>query len=373
MNSEALTRLGDFFKDKKFSGALLTNPSTITWLTGYAPPIQTGPNPFEGGPALGWWHDGKLTLTMSDIESGSARAQGIDVRDYVAYSIDDPIAGFSNQVRMLKELLSESSSLKGALGVEMNFLPATFLDVFKEALPFLNVVPLDGSFDLLRAVKSSDEIERIRASLKLCDLAQTETKRLIQPGISEIEIWGKLKSCLEITSGCRLPLLADFVAGGRTAEIGGLPGNYILSDGDAVIADIVPRLNGYWGDNAATHFVGESSAELHKMYQLVLDTLRKGIDAIKPGVRACDLDEMLRGAIQGGGYSSYPHHSGHGLGTSYHEEPRIVPYNTIKLQPGMVIALEPGIYVPDIGGVRLEDVMLVTQDGCEVLTKHLGN
>jgi len=140
-----------------------------------------------------------------------------------------------------------------------------------------------------------------------------------------------------------------------------------------VLADIVPRLNGYWGDNAGTHFVGEPSQELKKIYQIVLETLQKGIDAIKPGVRASDLDKMLRESIQGHGYSSYPHHSGHGIGTTNHEEPRIVPYNTLKLQTGMVIAIEPGIYEPNVGGVRLEDVVLVTDDGCEVLTKHLGN
>jgi Xaa-Pro dipeptidase len=373
MNSEALARLGEFLKEKNLTAALFSNPATITWLTGYAPPIQTGPSPFEGGPALGWWHDGKLTLNLSDMESGAARGQGVEARDYVAYSIDGPIAGFSNQALALKDLLSASGDLKGTIGIELNFLPATMLEVIKESFPFAKTTPLDGGFDQMRAIKSSEEIERIHASLKLCDLAQAETKRLIQTGISEIEIWGKLKACLEVTAGCRLPLLADFVAGDRTSEIGGLPGNYVLSAGDAVIADIVPRLNGYWGDNAGTHFVGEPSPELKKMYQVVLDTLRNGIDAIKPGVRACDLDEMLRGTIQGKGYSPYPHHSGHGLGTTYHEEPRIVPYNTMQLAPGMVIAIEPGIYVPGVGGVRLEDVMLVTQDGCEVLTKHLGN
>lgn len=146
-----------------------------------------------------------------------------------------------------------------------------------------------------------------------------------------------------------------------------------MQAGDAVIADIVPRLDGYWGDNAGTHFVGEPPLELRKMHRVVLEALRKGIQAVKPGVKACDLDKMLRDLIRDQGYPVYPHHSGHGIGTSYHEEPRLVPYNAMKLEPGMVVAIEPGIYIPAIGGVRLEDVVLVTETGCEVLTRHLDN
>ena len=373
MNQQALDRLGDFCKQHKLSAALLSNPATLTWLTGYAPPIQTGPNPFEGGPALGWYQDGHLILVLSDMESGPARAQGAEVADYLAYTIDGPVAGFGNQTAALKGALSAAAGLKGALGVELNFLPAAFLNLLIEALPGAALSPLDGQFDLLRAIKSPEEVTRIRAALKLCDLAQAETKRLIRPGLSEIEVWGQLKASLEVAAGGRLPMLADFVAGQRTGEIGGLPGDYVLQAGDAVIADIVPRLDGYWGDNAGTHFVGEPSPELEQIYQVVLEALRQGIDAVKPGLRCCDLDDLLRSAIRAQKYEPYPHHSGHGLGATFHEEPRIVPYNTLALEPGMILAIEPGIYIPGMGGVRLEDALLVTSDGCEVLTTHLGN
>ncbi len=373
MNTYSQERLEDFCKQHALVALLLSAPHSLTWLTGYAPPIQTGPSPFEGGPALAWAAGGQLTLILSDAESAAAKACGVAVQDYTSYTIETPIAGLSNQAEALEKVLSAFGSLKGAIGVEMNQLPAILLERLRESLPLASFQSLDGMLDPLRAVKSPPELERLRAALSLCDLAQAETKRLLQAGRTEIEVWGGVKTKMEINAGGRLPVLADFIAGARTAEIGGLPGRYALQPGDAVIADIVPRLDGYWGDNAGTHFVGEPSSELRKIYNIVLATLRRGIAAVKPGLRACDLDARLRGLIRDQGYPVYPHHSGHGVGASYHEEPRIVPYNQMKLEPGMLIAIEPGIYIPGVGGVRLEDVVLVTSSGCEVLTSHLGN
>ena len=372
MNSPALARFAEYCEKNALSSALLSNPAMIAWLTGYAPPIQTGPSPFEGGPAIGWWRDGQFTLLLSDSEASAARALGVDVREYVAYTIEGPAAGFQNQAAILRELLSGWTRMEGRFGIELDFVPASFLEMLKDAMPSVEMAPLDSGFALLRAVKTPEEVDRIRAALALCDLAQAETKRLLRPGISEIELWSQVKGRVEAEAGCRLPVLADFVGGLRTADIGGLPGGYVLADGDAVIADIVPRLNAYWGDNSGTHFVGEPSPQLRKAYQVVLETLRSAIAAVRPGLPACELDAQMRKAIQDAGYPPYPHHSGHGLGTTYHEEPRIVPYNTLPLQPGMVIALEPGVYIPGVGGIRLEDVLFLTEDGCEVLTKHLA-
>jgi Xaa-Pro aminopeptidase len=373
MNEMGLECLLAFQKSEQLSAVLLSNSNSLTWLTGYAPPIETGPSPFEGGPALAWCCEGQVTLLMSDMEAGSARTHAEDVLDYVAYTIEAPLSGYANQAAILARLLAKFIGLHGRVGVEMDTLPASLFSVVQKTLPGITLVPLDGRMDLLRAVKTAEELEHIQSALELCDLAQAEIQRQIQPGKTEIEVWGAVKARVEDHAGTRVPVLVDLVAGKRTAEIGGLPGGYVIQEGDPVMLDIVPRSAGYWGDNCGIHFAGEASAELKKVYTIVLDTLRTGIQAVKPGLKACDLDNLLRSFIRNRGYPVYPHHSGHGIGTSYHEEPRIVPYNPLQLQPGMVIALEPGIYLPDIGGVRLENVVLVTESGYQLLTHHLDN
>ena len=372
MHSENLVKLGEALKSQGLEAALISNPFNITWLTGYAPSIQTGPSPFEGGPALGWFHEGELTLLLTDWEAGPAGETGVNVFPYVGYTIDEPLACAQRMAAALGEMLKPFAGLKGAVGVEMNHLPAALYPAIQAALPQATLRNLDRQLDPLRAVKTSEEIQKIRAAIRLCDLAQFEIQQHIQPGVTELELWERVKSRVELEAGGRVPVLADLVAGQRTGDIGGLPGDYTLQAGDPVMLDFVPRLNGYWGDNCAGYFVGEPVPELKKVYSVVKGSLQAGAEAIHPGLPAKELDALVRTYIKNAGYEPYPHHTGHGLGASYHEEPRIVPHQDMKLESGMLLVLEPGIYLPGVGGVRLEDAYLVTPDGCEVITRHLS-
>ncbi|MCS7060883.1 MAG: Xaa-Pro peptidase family protein [Anaerolineae bacterium] len=364
-------RFRDFLRGHGFEAALLSSPATLTWLTGYAPPIQTGPSPFEGGPALAWVRGDEFIVVASDAEAPAIEATGVPTRAYVGYTIEQPLAGTERQLAALLEVLKPHAGLHGTVAVELNALPAAMLGPLHDALPNARLQPQDGALNAIRAIKTAEELDKIRAALRLCDLAHEFVRPRLQAGVREIELWGQMKAHLEADIHQHLPLLADLVGGLRTAEIGGPPGEYVLQEGDPLILDMVPRLNGYWGDNAATYFVGEPSAQLRALYNLSRDTLRRGIEAVRPGVKAKDLDHMLRSAIRDAGYAPYPHHSGHGIGVTFHEEPRIVPYNDMALEAGMVILLEPGVYVPGVGGVRLEHALLVKPDGCEILTHHL--
>ncbi len=167
---------------------------------------------------------------------------------------------------------------------------------------------------------------------------------------------------MESTAGTRLPVLADLVSGPRTAEIGGPPSSRILEDGDLVLCDLVPRVAGYWGDSCATFAVGEPSADAREAHARARAVLADLVAAIGPGIVAGDLDALARAELE------FPHHTGHGLGTGFHEEPRLVPGSTAVLEDGMVVAIEPGTYAG--AGVRVEQIVLVTTGGCEVLSGH---
>ncbi len=136
-----------------------------------------------------------------------------------------------------------------------------------------------------------------------------------------------------------------------------------MRDGDLAMADLVPRLNGYWGDSCSAIAVGEQPAEVRSAHARCVEALETGLAALAPGVVAGELDALVRAGLD------YPHHTGHGFGVACHEEPRIVPGGRTVLAPGMVVALEPGTY-PGPWGLRVERLALITESGCEVLSKH---
>ncbi len=367
----SLERFTQLLGSRALDGALVSNPSTLTWLTGYATPIDTGPDPFLGGPALAWIHDETIIAIASDAEAPALRALGVEVIEYAGYTVSEPLDVAQRMAQALRSAMTASGVTRAVIAVEARTLPDALSAAAREALPRVRWAPADDDITALRAVKTDAEIAKIRAALALCDTAQAYVRAALRPGMTELDLWALMRAHVESAAGTRLPMLADLVSGVRTAEIGGPPSARVLQAGDAVLFDFVPRLNGYWGDCCATWFVGESSAALKRMRQVSHDALRYGIDAVKPGLRARDLNALIRVQVQDAGYEPYPHHTGHGVGAAYHEAPRIVPYESMMLEAGMVIALEPGVYVPGVGGARMEDVLLVTHDGCEVLTRHL--
>jgi Xaa-Pro aminopeptidase len=160
------------------------------------------------------------------------------------------------------------------------------------------------------------------------------------------------------------------VVGYREQNIGGWPLDYEIRPQDSLIVDLSTILYGYWSDSCATYFAGQPTPHQTAIHRTVSQALELAISLVRPGAVAREIDQKVRQFIADAGYPVYPHHTGHGVGAIGHEAPRLVPYSQEVIQAGMVILVEPGIYLPGETGVRLEDALLVTADGVEVLTKH---
>jgi len=215
-------------------------------------------------------------------------------------------------------------------------------------------------------VKDDDELSLIRVATHLCDVGQEAVIKYAKPGMTELDLFKMVRGDMEMEAGKRIPMMTDLVAGLRTFEGGGNPLKYKIASGDLILSDLTPCLNGYWGDTCSTIVIGKPTLQQQDHFNLVKEALEIGVNAIKPGVQAKVIDQVMRKHLSSAG--QYGHHSGHGVGIAYHEEPRIVPYNDIVLEPNMVIALEPAIY-HDNYGIRLEHIVAVTQNGCEILSQ----
>lgn len=331
-------------------GVLAADPATITWLTGMEVDVESGPSPFALQPLAVLAPDGPPIVVASNDYAPAVATAGCEHASYPGFGIEplDPVGGAARALA--------AAAGGRTLATELGALPAALA-------PGLSLV--DGAAELgrARAVKDEDELDRLRGALALCDVGQRAARALAEPGLAEIELWGGVRAAVERAAGARTPLLADLASGGRTGETGGPPGQRMLEEGDLVLCDLVPRQRGYWGDSCVTFAVGPASPSAREMHRRVADALARGLDAIRAGLRAGDLDELVRGSL------AYAHHTGHGLGASWHEQPRIVPGDETILEAGMVVALEPAHYVGD-EGIRLEQVALVREDGCELLSGY---
>jgi len=329
---------------------LAANPSTVAWLTGFADDLEWGPSPFALSPLALLTADGPPVLVVSEDWSEAAAATGCEVSSYRGFTVE-PLDTVRGATRALvdavggRRVATEAGALPTALAAAVDW------------------VDVGTALARVQAVKDEDEIVLIRGAIALCDAGQAETRARADVGVTELELWSAMRLAVEAEAGARTPIVADLVAGPRTGETGGAPGNRRIEDGDLVLVDLVPRRNGYWGDCCATFAVGEPSANAVEHHRRACERLERLLEAVRPGVVAGDLDALARNGLD------YPHHTGHGLGTGWHEEPRIVPGSATVLEEGMVVAFEPGSY-REGEGVRVEQVVLVTADGCEILSGH---
>ena len=243
-------------------------------------------------------------------------------------------------------------------------------DLISRFMPSTRVVKGESVLDPLRLRKDASEIASLRRAVRVAEGALEEVVSSLSPGMTEREICGQLTSAILLGGGQTVPIEPLVLSGPRSAMPHGATGKRQAEAGDILLIDFVTTVNGYYADITRTFVIGQQpDSRLQQVYAVVQAANEAGRAAVRPGVICQDVDRAARQVIVDAGLGEhFIHRTGHGLGLDVHEEPGIVEGNTMPLDVGMVFTIEPGVYIEAWGGVRIEDNVVVTQDGCESLT-----
>lgn len=254
------------------------------------------------------------------------------------------------------------------LGFEQDHMSYALWNVFKEAVE-AELIPISNLLEDLRLIKTKNELSVIKEAADIADAAFKHILDFIKPGLTEIEVANELEFFMR-RCGAESSSFDIIVASGvRSALPHGVASEKIIEKGDFITMDYGALHKGYVSDITRTIAIGEPSGKLKEIYDVVLESQLRAMEQIRPGMSGKEADAIARDYITEKGYGEYFGHSlGHGIGLEVHEGPGLSKRSEMKLEPGMVVTVEPGIYLPGIGGVRIEDDTVITETGNETLT-----
>jgi Xaa-Pro aminopeptidase len=274
-----------------------------------------------------------------------------------------------------RPLLEEAASIVKRkhlkkLGFEGSFVTVADLESLKKGLGRgTDLVRVAGLVESLRMVKSPTEIGKIRKSVQVNSEAYSRTLTRVRVGLKEQEIAAELDFQMRVLGAEKVAFETIVAAGPRTALPHARPGSHRLAPNELLLIDMGAVLDGYSSDMTRCAFLGSPPRQLRQLYNAVLEAQKAAIDTVRDGVLASKVDAAARNVLKGHKLDkAFIHSTGHGLGLEIHEAPRIAKREKLKLKAGMVITIEPGVYLEGTGGIRIEDTLLVTENGCQIMT-----
>lgn len=305
--------------------------------------------------------DGERTYFISDSR----------YEEYARSLLGDDVT-FVLQKKSLPEALKKLLGGIGAqrLNLEEHNLPLSMFMQLKKELPDTELLPAGDEVNLLRMCKDDSEIELIRKAVRIADDCFRHILRIIKPGVREWDIYVEIDYFYK-KNGCRRTSFDSIVASGKSSSMPHYSTSMTkrVNSGDIVMIDMGCEYEGYNSDLTRTVFVNSVDAEFKNIYTTVREAQERALSVIRPGISAGSCDGTARRIIKDAGYGgAFGHSLGHGVGLEVHELPALKSGGTVKLKKNMVITVEPGIYLPEKGGVRIEDMALVTDNGVEILT-----
>ena len=275
--------------------------------------------------------------------------------------------------KKMEGIFSLLSDLKLAeIGFESAILPFSAYQFLAGRLASgAKLVPVEKDLKNLRAAKDAQELTLLRRAIDISSKAYSRATEKLREGVVEREIAFEMEFLMKGGGADAIGFDIIIASGKRSALPHGKAGDKRVERGDFILIDFGSGFQGYHSDQTRTLVCGNPSPEQQRIYGIVKEAHDKAIEKVRPGIPINELDGAARDTIRNHGYGEYfGHGTGHGIGLAVHEDPAVNGENKDLLQEGMVLTIEPGIYIPNWGGVRIEDMVLVTPQGAEVLT-HL--
>ncbi len=350
---------------------IVGDPSHLTYFAAYAPPsfeFRT----VESSVLLAM-EPGRATLIGdSMLKSYLAKTHVDEVVAPVWYDGKHPTRPRRGQ--LVETALGRLASIPGnRVGVEIGAVPSGVVDGLRAARPGLEVVDLTPIIRPLRRSKDADEVADLKRAMRAGEAGQAAALAEVRPGMTELDAYLIVQNAAMKELGDRALVYGDFVAGPRTAtERGGPPTARAIEPGDLLLLDFSVVVDGYRGDFTNTFAVGRDPTPRQvELFDACVGALKAAEGKLRPGVTGREVDETVRAHFASLGLAeSFVTHTGHGIGLGHPEPPYLVPQSDEALVAGDVVAVEPGLYVKDVGGMRIERNYLITADGFETLSNH---
>lgn len=275
------------------------------------------------------------------------------------------------EFRKLTELLGELRERYqlSRIGLEKEIITIDVHEKLQGQVPGVEFVPVADPVADYRRVKSTRELAKIRRAAGITDQAFLHILDYLRPGLSERDVALELEFYMRYQGAERIAFDFIVASGVRGAMPHGTASDKLLKSGEMVTMDIGCVYQGYNSDLTRTVFLGQPTERQLEIYNVVHNAQVEALAALKPGACCSEIDAIARGVIEKAGYGQYFGHGlGHGVGLEIHEGPRLSPQDDSILEAGMVVTVEPGIYIPDWGGVRIEDLVMLTPTGCEIIS-----
>jgi len=338
-------------ENKEIEWLLVVNPKNLNYLSGFEG---------EGFALIGVGGKNYLLTDSRFTEQAQKESPDFEI-------LTDELKKKNARILSLKKMIEKNKINK--IAFESSNLSYADFKKYSESFDSIKFLPTENLIEQIRMVKDKEEIIKMKKAAQIATESLKDVFEMIEPGIRELEIASELAYTMRKKGAQKEAFETIVVSGERSSLPHGKPSEKKIGEGELITIDMGANYQNYNSDITRTIIMGKENQKQKEIFSIVLEAQKAALDFLKPGLKCKEVDSVARDIIAKKGYGKYFGHGlGHGVGLDIHELPRVSFSDNTVLLPGMVVTIEPGIYLPEVGGVRIEDSVLITEESYEILT-----